>query len=171
MAVVGIMSHSPCHPFQRFHLAHCFHLAHPAAGGEHLEIFCCFFQNVAQFHNFTISQFTPPERNPARKTPIIKSGPWLHLSASPWYGLWWSTSMSAKVPSSFFFSSWSDSLLTSFLTSSIQSGQARFGKVWFGLVWFDKVWLTMIVTKKVTMFIFLDLATKKTIFRLADLYL
>ena len=31
--------------------------------------------------------------------------------------------------------------------------------------------VTMIVTKKVTMFIFLDLATKKTIFRLADLYL
>merc|ERR1712001_261247 len=29
------MSHSPCHPFKRFHLTHCFHLAHPAAGGEH----------------------------------------------------------------------------------------------------------------------------------------
>ena len=31
--------------------------------------------------------------------------------------------------------------------------------------------VTMIVTKKVTMFILLDLATKKTIFRLTDLYL
>ena len=31
--------------------------------------------------------------------------------------------------------------------------------------------VTMIVTKKVTMFILLDLVTKKTIFRLADLYL